>query len=231
MIPFVTAESQIPPNQGQVPMSPLLAPDLICLSHIRWDFADQRPHHLMSHAAEHGRVFFVEEPRPAAQIHLEVQRVSDMLYVVIPHMPTTMTHLDTATIMRVFLEELLYTYHMDEYLLWYYSPLFVPWTTQLTPRTIVYDCTSDIARRNDANDTFGDYEATLLATSDIVFTNDTALWESKSRFHPNVHCFPSTMKTNWLAQVLRRPQPNTTSWDTTWAAMEAHLNAVRLQHA
>lgn len=212
-------------------MSPLLAPDLICLSHIRWDFVYQRPHQLMSHAAAHGRVFFVEEPFPASHIHLEVQQVGDMLYVVIPHMPLALTHLDTATIMRVFLEELFYTYHIDEHILWYYSPLFVPWTTQLTPRTIVYDCTDEVTRADNMSDSFSDYEAALLAKCDVVFTNDTTLCESKSRFHPNVHCFPSTMKTNWLTQVLRRPEPNAPSWDTTWAAMEAHLNALRLQHA
>ena len=211
-------------------MSPSLAPDIICLSHMRWDFVFQRPHHLMSHAAEHGRVFFVEEPFPASHIHLEVMQISDTLYVVVPHMPVSMTLMDTATIMRVFMEELLYTYHIDAYLLWYYSPLFVPWTTQLTPHTIVYDCTDDMPRRDDTNDIFSDYETALLAKCDVVFTNDTTLCESKSRFHPNVHCFPSTMKTGWLAQVLRRPQP-TPSWDATWAAMESHLNAVRLQHA
>src|SRR5436305_14914240 len=37
-------------------------PDLICLSHLRWDFVYQRPQHLLSRAAKDRRVFFVEEP-------------------------------------------------------------------------------------------------------------------------------------------------------------------------
>jgi len=37
-------------------------PDLICLSHLRWDFVWQRPQHLMSRFARDRRVFFVEEP-------------------------------------------------------------------------------------------------------------------------------------------------------------------------
>ena len=37
-------------------------PDLVCLSHLRWDFVYQRPHHLMSRFARQQRVFFVEEP-------------------------------------------------------------------------------------------------------------------------------------------------------------------------
>src|SRR5690242_21700935 len=36
--------------------------DIVCLSHLRWDFVFQRPQHLLSRAARDGRVFYVEEP-------------------------------------------------------------------------------------------------------------------------------------------------------------------------
>ena len=36
--------------------------DLICLSHLRWNFVYQRPQHLMSRCARERRVFFIEEP-------------------------------------------------------------------------------------------------------------------------------------------------------------------------
>lgn len=210
-------------------MSPLIAPDIICLSHNRWDFVYQRPHYLMSHAAEHGRVFFVEEPMPSAQIHLEVQPISDTLFVVVPHMPATLTHLDTATIMQVFLEELLYTYHIHDYMLWYYSPLFVPWTSQLHPHKIVYDCTQEVMVDEQTNERFGDYEMALLAKSDVVFTNDSSLRDHNLRFHPNVHCFPTTIHKGWFAQFRRAD--TTAAWSATWAAMEAHINALHLQSA
>src|SRR4051794_11913016 len=35
--------------------------DLICFSHLRWDFVLQRPQHLMSRFARNRRVFFLEE--------------------------------------------------------------------------------------------------------------------------------------------------------------------------
>lgn len=41
---------------------PAPEPDLICLSHLRWDFAYQRAQHLMSRFARQQRVFFFEEP-------------------------------------------------------------------------------------------------------------------------------------------------------------------------
>ena len=38
------------------------SPDLVCLSHLRWDFVYQRPQHLMARFAKRHRVFFIEEP-------------------------------------------------------------------------------------------------------------------------------------------------------------------------
>ncbi len=36
--------------------------DIVCFSHLRWDFVWQRPQHLLSRLSEDARVFFVEEP-------------------------------------------------------------------------------------------------------------------------------------------------------------------------
>lgn len=36
--------------------------DVVCFSHLRWDFVYQRPQHLLSRFAKQVRVFFVEEP-------------------------------------------------------------------------------------------------------------------------------------------------------------------------
>jgi UDP-galactopyranose mutase len=57
--------------------------DLVCFSHLRWDFVYQRPQHLLSRFAKKNRVFFIEEPifgdGPA---NLEVRRRADQLYTV-----------------------------------------------------------------------------------------------------------------------------------------------------
>lgn len=39
-----------------------MEPDLVCFSHLRWDFVYQRPQHLLTRCARDRRVFFVEEP-------------------------------------------------------------------------------------------------------------------------------------------------------------------------
>src|SRR5688572_6618121 len=63
--------------------------DLVCFSHLRWDFVYQRPQHLMSRFAREGRVFFVEEPifgaqsAPGLSMHVDPSGVC----IVVPHFP------------------------------------------------------------------------------------------------------------------------------------------------
>ena len=44
------------------PPAHLPPPDLVCFSHLRWNFVYQRPQHLMSRFARVRRVVFIEEP-------------------------------------------------------------------------------------------------------------------------------------------------------------------------
>src|SRR6476660_8827120 len=64
--------------------------DLVCLSHLRWDFVFQRPQHLMTRFASERRVFFFEEPVFDAQrLQLSVRRDGDVR-IVVPHLPAAM---------------------------------------------------------------------------------------------------------------------------------------------
>src|ERR1051326_7163533 len=63
-------------------------PDLLCFSHLRWEFVYQRPQHLLSRCAGKRRVFFVEEPLFGnGSLSLEVNESTRNLYVVVPHLP------------------------------------------------------------------------------------------------------------------------------------------------
>lgn len=47
--------------------------DIICFSHLRWNFVFQRPQHLLSRFARNSRVFFIEEPVfDATDNHMEI---------------------------------------------------------------------------------------------------------------------------------------------------------------
>ena len=62
--------------------------DLVCLSHLRWDFAYQRPQHLLSRCAAGHRVFFVEEPlRGGLLPRIECSPRDCGVTVVVPYVP------------------------------------------------------------------------------------------------------------------------------------------------
>src|SRR6185369_17392663 len=63
--------------------------DLICFSHLRWDFVYQRPQHLLSRFACKNRVFFIEEPIfiDGGAARLEISPREDNLVVVTAQLP------------------------------------------------------------------------------------------------------------------------------------------------
>src|SRR3954471_21956442 len=80
-----------PPHDTTNDRSTTSRADLVCLSHLRWNFVFQRPQHLMTRFASERRVFFFEEPifdsqRPT----LNVRRDGDVR-VVVPHLPQGLT--------------------------------------------------------------------------------------------------------------------------------------------
>src|SRR5438045_5946499 len=63
-------------------------PDLVCFSHLRWDFVYQRPQHLLTRCARDRRVFFVEEPIfGSGSMRLEVREAEAGVHVVVPQLP------------------------------------------------------------------------------------------------------------------------------------------------
>src|SRR5215207_10096755 len=76
-------------------------PDLICFSHLRWNFVFQRPQHLMSRCARDRRVYYVEEPvvEAGAQPALRIQRC-DGVTVVCPVLPAELGEAEVRTAQR-----------------------------------------------------------------------------------------------------------------------------------
>ena len=64
-------------------------PDIVCLSHLRWDGVFQRPHHLMSRFGRRGRVFYFEEPLllgSEAKPRLDVSSRPGGVHIAQPHL-------------------------------------------------------------------------------------------------------------------------------------------------
>lgn len=170
-------------------------PDLVCLSHLRWDFVWQRPQHLMSRFARDRRVFFVEEPIwGAAEPGLEVGERQGGVKIAVPHLPHGLSPEQAEAAQAELLREMLEQHEVAEYVLWYYTPMAVPFTEGLEPLGVIYDCMDELSLFRGAPLPLVERESKLLAAADLVFTGGQSLYEAKRERHPRVHPFPSSIE-------------------------------------
>lgn len=169
---------------------------LIVFSHLRWDFVYQRPQHLLSRLAATRPVVFVEEPIPgAAEARLEAYRPCSGVTVLRMHLPTHGAGFHDAHMpaMRDMLQAWMTQNEVDEYVLWFYTPMALPLAQRLEPRGMVYDCMDELAAFDFAPPELIARENALFDTVDLVFTGGRSLYESKRNRHDDVHCFPSSV--------------------------------------
>lgn len=167
--------------------------DLVCFSHLRWDFVVQRPQHLMNRFAKVRRVFYVEEPiiDPGTAPRLSVTDRGP-LRVVVPVLPA-MDGAASEAQMRSLIEEMLREYDIHSPTFWYYTPLAMAFTPSLQAHRVIYDCMDELSAFKGASPELVAYERELLARADLVFTGGRSLFESKVGRHPSVHEFPSSI--------------------------------------
>lgn len=182
-------------------------PDLLCLSHLRWNFVFQRPQHLLVRAAEQRRVFFVEEPvfHDGAPC-IEIRQERPQLWVVVPHLPGGLDDQATTEIQQDLIDELLRTQHIDAPILWYYTPAALAFTRHVNAVAAVYDCMDELSLFQDAPEQLRNLERELFARVDLVFTGGRSLYEAKRSQHPSVHLFPSSVDLAHFGQA-RHAQP------------------------
>lgn len=167
--------------------------DLLCFSHLRWDFVYQRPNHLMARAARGRRVFFVEEPIFEDRESMTFDPVDrDGVQVVTPRLPTWDAK-DPQPNLKRMIDRLVWQSGMDDPVLWYYTPMALPWTDHLARSATVFDCMDHLAGFKEAPTDLLRLEADLLRRADLVLTGGAQLYEAKRTAHQNVHCFPSSV--------------------------------------
>jgi UDP-galactopyranose mutase len=184
------------------PVEQPVHPDLVCLSHLRWDFVYQRPQHLISRCARDRRVFFLEEPifREGTPT-LTINNFDKNLFVVTPHMPPGKDIAATNAMLRTLTDELFDQAQIEQYLLWYYTPMALAFTRHLRPLAVIYDCMDELSAFKGAPQAMKDREQELFALADIVFTGGQSLYEVKCRQHSNVHAMPSSVEVAHFAQA------------------------------
>jgi UDP-galactopyranose mutase len=184
-------------------------PDIVCLSHLRWNFVYQRPQHLLSRCAQGKRVFFIEEPmfseEPLAR--LDINEDSNGVVVVVPHLPQGLSEEAINADLQLLINSFFAEHNIDKYICWYYTPMAIAFTRHLQPQAVVYDCMDELSAFQGASPTLKNYEAELFRRADLVFTGGQSLYESKVNQHPNVYAFPSSVDIAHFGQARNIQEP------------------------
>ncbi len=171
-------------------------PDIIVFSHLRWDFVFQRPQHLLSRLASDRRVFLIEEPiHHDAYASWERTRASTNLTICRPRTRVTAPGFDDAQLpaLRLLLPQLLAEEGIEDYVVWFYTPMALPLLEALKPKAVIYDCMDELSAFHAAPRQMREREAQLIERAGVIFTGGRSLYEAKKDRHPNVHCFPSSV--------------------------------------
>jgi glycosyltransferase involved in cell wall biosynthesis len=182
--------------------------DLVCFTHLRWGFVYQRPQHLLSRFTQHGRVHVWEEPvfRPCDTPELNVSNPQQNLYVLTPVLPEH--GYDEEQILaaqRELLDRYLADQSIEEFTIWYYTPMALRFTDHLFPSVIVYDCMDELSGFQGAPPALIEEEKRLFQLANVVFCGGASLYASKRSQHPDVHLFPSSVDREHFGKARTAP--------------------------
>jgi glycosyltransferase involved in cell wall biosynthesis len=183
------------PRPADAAMSEL---DLVCFSHLRWDFVYQRPQHLLSRAAQSRRVVFIEEPHfDVTHPSLETRHDPSGVTVAIPHLPRDAGAVHLQTLLNFFLS----AHDITEFVAWYYTPMALDFTAHLRPIVTVYDCMDELTGFAGAPSGLREKERALLRRADLVLTGGRSIYEAKRWLHANVLECPSSVDVPHFARA------------------------------
>ena len=170
--------------------------DMIVFCHLRWEFVYQRPQHIISRMSDSMKILMVEEPVPFDANQAGTANLIEIhanLHVLQPKVNGIE---EIADVLDAYLDSKSVPFG------WFYSAAFSPLLSTIRFQTIIYDCMDELALFKGAPQQLIDQEKYLLANADIVFTGGKSLYESKSKMHENVYCFPSSVDESHFATAL-----------------------------
>ncbi|HEY9824167.1 MAG TPA: glycosyltransferase family 1 protein [Stenomitos sp.] len=177
--------------------------DLVCFSHLRWDWVYQRPQHLLSRCAQSRRVFYIEEPLHSASdlCYLDLSKRECGVWVAVPYLPKSVKAEHVVTLQKLLLDALFTEANIQSPILWYYTPMAMPFTHHCEASAVIYDCMDELSAFKNAPPELQEREAELFRKADLVFTGGYSLYEAKQHQHSSVHAFPSSIDAPHFAQA------------------------------
>lgn len=197
-------ESPTVSSVGEALLSPgIRKSDLICFSHLRWDFVFQRPQHLLKRAAMSRRVYFIEEPVfDDGTMRLDISEREGGVQLVVPHLPNGLcSQVAHDAVLRDLTLHLVRNQNLVDYVLWYYTPMALSFSSDLNPQAVIYDCMDELSAFKGAPPALRSFEKELFQRADLVFTGGRSLYNAKQTQHDAVHCFPSSIDRDHFMQA------------------------------
>ncbi|MDJ0366443.1 glycosyltransferase family 1 protein [Hymenobacter sp. H14-R3] len=182
-------------------------PDLVCFAHLHWDFVWQRPQHLLSRFAQHGRVFYVEDAffhaDDLVEPHLEVKERQNGVKVLVAHLPHRLRADEAAADQAQFgvLSKFFQDSGVEQFVAWYYTPMALGKSRLFAPVLTVYDCMDELAQFKGAPPELRQREQELFQKADLVYTGGQRLYEAKREQHNDAHSFPSSIDKDHFGQA------------------------------
>lgn len=181
---------------------------IIVFSHLRWNFVFQRPQHLLTRLAQQRQIFFIEEPVAGDTLNafMQVNHPVSNITVYTPHTPAAAPGFSDSQLpyLHSLVNKLIRDERLENYVVWFYTPMALPLLQSLSPRAIIYDCMDELSLFDKAPRQLIQRETALMKCADLVLTGGPSLYEAKKDRHPNVHCFSSSVDVAHFANALDR---------------------------
>ncbi|KAA8481708.1 glycosyl transferase family 1 [Arcticibacter tournemirensis] len=176
----------------------VLPQNLMCFSHLRWDFVFQRPQHLLTRMANFCNVYFMEEPIHDSnnEAYLAFSKRLDNLWLCVPHLPAKISKQQTNALLTQLLDKYFQNKDLEDFAFWYYTPMALEFSAKYSPKLTIYDCMDELSAFKFAPKEIKDLEKKLMQNADIVFTGGNSLYEAKKNQHSNIYPFPSSIDKN-----------------------------------
>ena len=179
--------------------------NLICFSHLRWNFVYQRPQHILSRFSTQYTTYYIEEYIINDQEDgYDIYRTKEKVWVVTPHLNrATFSEIDKNVRVSKIIKDIFEQRQIYNYIFWYYTPMALAFTKFFKPKVTVYDCMDELSAFKFAPQELKTFEQELLDKAEIVFTGGNSLYEAKKHQHHNIFSFPSSIDKNHFMQARR----------------------------
>jgi UDP-galactopyranose mutase len=159
---------------------------------------------LLTRCARLQRVYYFEEPFfTGTTSRLEVTPTASGVTVVVPHLPPGIDSMAIDGVRRELLEGFLRAEKIEAPVLWYYTPMALPYTEGIRCSARVYDCMDELSLFLSGPPALQVLERRLTRMADVVFTGGQTLYEYKKATsqHQNIHAFPSSVDVTHFAHA------------------------------